>query len=451
MAEELVKRIPPHSIEAEQSVLGCCLYSPDAIITAAEYLRGEDFYQHSYGVMFDTLYEMNASGKATDIVSLQAELRKKDIPAEAYDIETLKGLVNGSYVTANIRSYATIVQEKSQLRRLIKTSEELTNAYYQDKEATSVLLDRTEKNIFDILQKRTDRGHQSISDITLATINKIEEAAKNGGGITGIRSGFTGLDHMLLGFHPSEYTLIAARPSMGKTAFALNIALHMATRENKKVALFELEMAREDLVLRLMAMEACINSKNLRSGELTDADWSDILHASQVIAASGLIIDDTPGISLSELRTKCKRFQLEEGLDCVIVDYIGLMSMETRRSDSLVQQIQELSKGLKSLARELKVPVIALSQLSRGPEQRTEHRPQMSDLRDSGSLEQDADVIMFIYRDEVYDKNTEKKNIAEIIISKQRNGETGTIELKWQPEFTKFYNLERPKPQNREE
>lgn len=444
MEEALVKKVLPHSIEAEQSVIGAMLYSQDAIITAMDYLTGEDFYQHSYGVIFDALTELYESGKATDIVTLQNALRSKDVAPEVYSLDALKDLLNSVFTAASIRSYASIVREKSQLRRMIRTMESLTESYYLGKEKAEVLLEKTEKQVFDLLEKRTDSPYEPIQKITVRAIDRIEEASKSSSGITGLETGFRELDQKLLGFHESELIIIAGRPSMGKTAFALNIAEHFAMRKNYVAAIFELEMSKEQLVTRMMAVESHVDSQKLRSGRLTDREWDDVVTASTEIASTKLIIDDTPGISVSELRTRCKKYKLEFGLDVVIIDYMQLMSGDrSGRAESRQQEVSEISRGLKSLARELKIPVVALSQLSRAAESRTDHRPMMSDLRESGSIEQDADVIMFLYRDEVYNKDTEEKDIAEIIVAKQRNGPIGTVRLKWLSNLTKFANLEK--------
>lgn len=448
MDEELVKRIPPHSLEAEQSVIGSMLYEPDVIPTALEYINGDDFYQYQYGVIFDTIAELYQANRGTDIVTLQNALKTKDIPPEAYSLETLKELLNSVFTSANIRSYAEIVREKSQLRKMIKTFETLTNQYYAGKTETETLMETTEQQVFNLLEKRGNNKIEPIDQVVLHAVEKIEEAQKAGGGITGLETGFVDLDNMLLGLHNSEFILIAGRPSMGKTAFALNIAEHFAVKKQYVTAFFELEMPREQLATRMIAMESAVDSQNLRSGKLTDANWDDIIAASSKIARSKLIIDDPSGLTISELRTRCRRYKLEYGIQAVIVDYMQLMSGSERAArEGRQNEMADISRQLKSMARELNVPVIALSQLSRGPENRTsDHRPVMSDLRDSGQIEQDADVIMFIYRDEVYNKDTEKKGIAEIIIAKQRNGPTGTVELAWIDRLTKFSNLERMTP-----
>ena len=443
MEEALVKRVLPHSIEAEQSVIGSMLYSQDAIAAAAEMLKGDDFYQHQYGVIFDTIMELYQAGKTADIVTLQDALKTKDVAPEVYGLDFLKDLLNSVFTAANIRSYAKIVAEKAQLRRMIKTMEGLSNDCYLEKENTDTLMEQTEKAIFDLLEKREDSKSEPIGDIVLRVIERIEEAAKNGGVVTGLETGFTDLDRMTAGLQPSDLILIAGRPSMGKTAFALNIADHFAVKKNYVTAVFELEMSREQLVNRILAMESHVDSSKLRTGQLTDLEWDDVVAGSSIIAGSKLIIDDTPGITVAELRSRCRKYKLEYGLQAVVIDYLQLMSGSGgRSSESRQQEISEISRALKALARELNVPVIALSQLSRACELRTDHRPMLSDLRESGAIEQDADVVMFIYRDEVYNADSPKKGISEIIVAKQRNGAIGTVELAWIANLTKFSNIE---------
>ncbi len=446
MDETFVKRVLPHSIEAEQSVIGSMLYSPEAIQTASEMLRGEDFYQHQYGVLFDTMMELYQGGRPTDIVTLQDALKTKDVAPEVYSLDFLKDLLNASFISANIRSYAQIVADKAMLRRTIRTLEEITNSCYLGKEKTSEIMSDTEKKIFDLLESReAGGGAETVDNTVLRVIERIEEAAKNGGAVTGIPTGFTDLDYRLSGLQRSDLILIAARPSMGKTALALNFVDNFAVKRDIPVAIFSLEMSREQLVNRLLAMESHVDSQKLRTGQLTDLEWDDIVAGSAMIAGSKIVIDDTPGISVNELRTRCRKYKLEYGIQVVMIDYLQLMSGSSR-SESRQQEISDISRALKAIARELNVPVIALSQLSRACEARSDHRPMLSDLRDSGAIEQDADVVMFIYRDEVYNPGTEAKDVAEIIVAKQRNGPIGTVKLAWIPGLTKFANLEFRKP-----
>ncbi|MBO7365007.1 MAG: replicative DNA helicase [Lachnospiraceae bacterium] len=450
MDEVLVKRILPHSLEAEQSVIGSMLYAQDAVGTAAELLRPEDFYQRQYGLLFETLLELYQAGKPTDIVTLQNALRGKDVPPEICSLDFLRDLLNTVFTSANIRTYAEIVAEKAVLRRMITTMEELVNECYMGKEEAEVLMNRVEKAIFDLLEKRKDSAYEPIQSVVLRVIDRIEEASRNGGAVTGLQTGFTELDRMTSGLQNSDLILIAGRPAMGKTAFALNIADHFTVKKGYTTALFELEMSREQLVTRMLAMESHVDSQKLRTGQLSNFEWDELIEGSAMLSGAKLIIDDTPGITPAELRSRCRKYKLEHGLQCVIIDYLQLMSGSGRGNENRQAEISEISRSLKGLARELNVPVIALSQLSRAPEQRQDHRPVLSDLRESGAIEQDADIVMFIYRDEVYNEDSPKKGVAEIIIAKQRNGPIGTVELGWQPNLTRFTNLEYARRNNEE-
>lgn len=440
MDEAVIKRILPHSTEAEQSVLGSMIMDADAIVTASELITGEDFYNKQYGVIFDTMVELQNSGGSVDIVTLQDKLKEKDVPPEVSSLEYVRDFITAVPTSANIKYYAEIVQKKSVLRKLIRTTEGISNTCYAGKEDVEDILEDTEKQIFDIVQRRNVGDYVPIQQVVMNALDMIERAAKNKGAITGVPTGFTDLDYSTAGFQPSDLILIAARPSMGKTAFALNIALHAALRCQKCVALFSLEMSKEQLVNRLFAMESKVNSQNLRTGNLSDKEWDKLMEGAIEVGKSKLIIDDTGSISISELRSKCRKFKLEHGLDMIMIDYLQLMT-GNGKTDSRQQEVSDISRSLKALARELNVPVVALSQLSRKVEERPDHRPMMSDLRESGAIEQDADVVMFIYRDDYYNKDTDKPNVAEIIIAKQRNGPVGTIELAWLPDYTQFKNL----------
>ena len=442
MEEALIKRVLPHSVEAEQSVIGSMIMDRDAIMTASEVITSEDFYQSQYGVLFDAMLELYNEGKPVDLVTLQERLREKDVPPEISSLEFAKDLLDAVPTSANVRHYATIVQEKSMLRKLIKVNEEIANTCYLAKERTEDILEETEKKIFDLLQYRSTGDFVPIKQVVLNALDKIEKASKNKGTVTGIPTGFIDLDYKTSGFQPSDLILIAARPSMGKTAFVLNVAQNMAFKEGKTVAIFSLEMSKEQLVNRLFSLESKVDSQALRTGNLTDEDWAKLIEGAAVVGKSNLIIDDTPGISIAELRSKCRKFKLEHNLGIIIIDYLQLMS-GGKRSESRQQEISEISRSLKAVARELNVPVVALSQLSRAVEQRPDHRPMLSDLRESGAIEQAADVVMFLYRDDYYNKDTDKKNIAEVIIAKQRNGPIGTVELVWLPNYTKFANMKK--------
>ncbi len=443
MEEALIRRIQPHSIEAEQSVVGAMLMDRDAIITAVEIIHADDFYDRRFGTVFEAMVELYTEGKPVDLVTLQERLREKKAPPEISGVEFLRELVAGVSISANARQYATIVYEKAMLRRLIKTSEGIADECYAAAEPLDAILEETEKRIFDLLKNRNGGDFTPIRQIVLDTLERIEKASRNKSAITGIPTGFTDLDQKLSGLQPSDLVLVAARPSMGKTAFVLNIAQHVVLRKDYTTAIFSLEMSKEQLVNRLFSMESRVDSMALRTGNLSDSDWEKLVESVGVIGNSKLIIDDTPGISVSELRSKCRKFKLEFGLDLVIIDYLQLMSGSRRNSDNRQQEISEISRSLKALAREVGAPVIALSQLSRAVESRNDKRPMLSDLRESGAIEQDADVVMFIYRDDYYNKDTENPNIAEIIIAKQRNGPTGTVNLVWLPDYTKFVNMEK--------
>ena len=440
MEEALIKRVLPHNLEAEQAVIGAMLMDKEAILTASETVTGADFYQLAYGVVFDAIVEIYSKGKPVDLITLQACLKEKDVPAEVSSLEFVKDLMTSTFTSANVKYYAEIVAEKAVLRRLIKLNEEIETMCYQGKEPTAAILETTEKKMFKLLQGQGGGDFVPIKQVVLNALEKIEAASKNAGNVTGIATGFVDLDYKTAGLQPSDLILVAARPSMGKTAFVLNIAQHVAFKLNKSVAIFSLEMSKEQLVNRLFALEAQVDAQSLRTGNLKEADWEKLIESAGTIGRSNLIIDDTSGISITELRSKCRKFKLEHGLDLIIIDYLQLMSGSSAKSESRQNEVAEISRALKGVARELNVPVIALSQLSRAVEQRQDHRPMLSDLRESGSIEQDADVVMFIYRDDYYNKDTELKNVAEINIAKQRNGSVGAINLTWLPQYTKFAN-----------
>ena len=443
MEEALVKRVLPHSVEAEQSVIGSMLMDRDAIIAASEIVVADDFYQRQYGIMFDTMVELFNEGKPVDLVTLQDRLKEKDVPPEVCSLDFVRDILATVPTSANVRSYATIVHEKAVLRRLIKINEEIANNCYSGKDSLEVILADTEKQIFNLLESRASGDFVPIRQVALNVLDKIEQATRSKSTVTGLPTGFIDLDYRMSGLQPSDLILIAARPSMGKTAFVLNITDYIAVRRQKTCLIFSLEMSKEQLVNRMLSMESNVDSQKLRTGTLTDADWDAVVEGIGTIGSSKLVIDDTPGISIMELRSKCRKVKLEHGLDLVMIDYLQLMSGSGKNGDNRQQEISEISRSLKAIARELSVPVIALSQLSRACETRTDHRPMLSDLRESGAIEQDADVVMFIYRDDYYNKDSENKGIAEIIIAKQRNGPIGTVNLVWLPQYTKFANMEK--------
>ncbi|GHU62498.1 replicative DNA helicase [Clostridia bacterium] len=443
MSEEfLIKRILPHSEEAERSVLGSMLLDQEALSVAAEMLMEEDFYQKQYGMLFSAAIQLYREGRAVDLVTLQDRMKEKDLPAELSSLEFIRELVLFVPTSANIKHYATIVYEKSMLRKLIHFSEEISNKCYLGKGTLEQVFEETEKGIFQLIQKQNSTSYVPIREIALDVIERIELAAKTKNHLTGLGTGFTDLDYRTSGLQPSDLILIAARPSMGKTAFVLNLVQHVALKQKRPVVIFSLEMSKEQLVNRLFAMEARVDAQSLRNGKLTEQDWDKLIDSAGDIGESQLIIDDTPGISIMELRSKCRKLKIEQDLALVIIDYLQLMSGRNSGKENRQQEISDISRSLKGLARELNVPVIALSQLSRAPETRQDHRPMLSDLRESGAIEQDADVVMFLYRDDYYNKDSEQKNIAEVIIAKQRNGPIGTVELLWMPNYTKFASLE---------
>ena len=442
MDDALIKRVLPHSVEAEQSVIGSMLMDREAIIAASEIITADDFYQHQYGVMFEAMVELFNENRPVDLITLQNRLKEKDVPPEVSSLDFVRDIITTVPTSANVKSYANIVREKAVLRRLIKVNEDIANTCYAGKEPLETILATTEKTVFDLLQSRNSGDFVPIRQVAMNVLEKIEEASKNQGTVTGIPTGFIDLDYKTSGLQPCDFILIAARPSMGKTAFVLNLVDHIAVKKGLPCMVFSLEMSKEQLVNRMLAMESNVDSQKLRTGTLSDSDWDAVVEGIGVIGNSKLIIDDTPGISIMELRSRCRKMKLEYGLNVVIIDYLQLMSGSGKGGgDNRQQEISEISRSLKALARELSAPVIALSQLSRACETRQDHRPMLSDLRESGAIEQDADVVMFLYRDDYYNKDTDMPNIAEVIIAKQRNGPIGTVNLVWRPEFTKFANM----------
>ena len=378
-----------------------------------------------------------------DLVTLQNRLKEKDVPPEVSSLEFVRDIITTVPTSANVKSYANIVREKAVLRRLIKVNEEIANDCYLGRESLEAILAETEKKIFDLLQSRHSGDFVPIRQIVLNVLENIEKASKTKETVTGIPTGFIDLDYKTSGFQPSDFILIAARPSMGKTAFVLNVVDYVTVRRGLPCMVFSLEMSKEQLVNRMLSMESNVDSQKLRTGTLTDSDWDAVVEGVGIIGGSRLIIDDTPGISITELRSKCRKAKLEHGISMVIIDYLQLMTASGKGSDSRQQEISEISRSLKALARELQAPVVALSQLSRACETRTDHRPMLSDLRESGAIEQDADVVMFLYRDDYYNKDSDMKDMAEVIIAKQRNGPIGTVNLVWMPQYTKFANATR--------
>lgn len=442
--EELIKKTPPHNKPAEQSVIGSMLLEPETILVATEILTAEDFYDKRYGLMFTAITELEKEGQPVDAVTVENKIREMDQSLGVIDIEVLREVITAVPTSVNVAHYAEIVYRNSIMRKLIKVTEEISLSCYTGGSSLDDVLQLTEKKIFDLLQKRHVSDATGIKQVIVSVIDSVVAASKSGGAVTGIPTGFYDLDYKMAGLQNSDLILIAARPSMGKTAFALNIAEYVAVKKNITTAIFSLEMSKEQLAKRILAMNSGVDSQKLRTGNLSDSDWSDIVDSARIIGDTNLVIDDTPGISVSELRSKCRKLKLEKNLGLVMIDYIQLMT-GSRQTESRQQEISEISRSLKALAREIDAPIIALSQLSRRVEQRDDKRPMLSDLRESGAIEQDADVVMFIYRDEYYNKDTETPGVTEIIIGKQRNGPIGTVELGWKSELTKFVNLERGK------
>jgi len=435
-----IKRIPPHSIEAEQSVLGSMLLDRDAIATASEILQDVDFYRPDHKAIFEAIVELYNKNDAVDLVTLKNKIEENGVLEQVGGLKYLSRLATSVPTSVHIKEYAKIVEEKAILRRLIKVSQNISDLGYEGQEDLDVIMNTAEKDVFSLMQNRRTEDFSHIKDILLDSFDKIEAISANQETVTGIATGFIDLDYKTSGLQPSDMVLIAARPSMGKTAFALNIVQHAALREQIPTAVFSLEMSKEQLVNRMLCVEAMVDAQKLRTGTLEKDDWVKIARAMGDLSEAPIYIDDTPGISMMDMRAKCRKLKLEKGLGLIAVDYIQLMS-GSGKNESRQQEISQISRDIKSLAREMQAPVIALSQLSRAPEARADHRPMLSDLRESGAIEQDADVVMFLYRDEYYHPDTEAKNQAELIIAKQRNGPTGTVNLAWLGQFTKFANL----------
>ena len=445
--EGVVKRIPPHSSEAERAVIAAMILDDTGrdIFTATEILKRSDFYEERYGLLFEAIVELYDEKKPADTVTIQEKLRQKGAPAEITNARFLADIADSLDYSGGIEHHAGIVRNKSILRSVIKVNSDIENDCYRGTRDTAEILEDTEKKIFDLVQTQGRSGITPIKDVVIEALHHIQEVAKADSKVTGIPSGFDDLDQLTAGFQKSDLILVAARPSMGKTALVLNIAQHACFKENRRCLFFSLEMSKEQLVNRLLAMESRVDSQNIRIGHLNDDDWRGIIESAGVIGMSSLAIDDTPAISIAEMRSKCRRHKLEHGLDMIIIDYLQLMSGSRggRSEVSRQQEISDISRGLKALARELQCPVLALSQLSRAVEQRPDHRPMLSDLRESGAIEQDADVVMFMYRDDYYNEDSDRKGIADIILAKQRNGSIGTVSLAWLSALTKFENLVR--------
>ncbi|SDM97861.1 replicative DNA helicase [Bacillus sp. OK048] len=442
MSDLYADRLPPQNIEAEQAVLGAIFLEPSSLTVASEILIPEDFYRASHQKIYNAMLKLNDEGKVVDLVTVTEDLAAAKLIEDTGGVSYLSELAQSVPTAANIEYYARIVEEKSLLRRLIRTATEIASDGYAREDEVEALLSEAEKNILAVAQRKNAGSFHSIKDVLVRTYDNIEEMHNRVGDITGIPTGFAELDRMTAGFQRNDLIIVGARPSVGKTAFALNIASNVAIKTDENVAIFSLEMGAEQLVMRMLCSEGNIDAQRLRTGSLTDDDWGKLTMAMGALSNSGIFIDDTPGVKISDIRSKCRRLKQEHGLGMILIDYLQLILGSGRSGENRQQEVSEISRSLKQLARELKVPVIALSQLSRGVEQRQDKRPMMSDIRESGSIEQDADIVAFLYRDDYYDKESENKNIIEIIIAKQRNGPTGTVSLAFVKEYNKFVNLE---------
>lgn len=436
-------KVPPHDLEAEQAIIGSMLTDRDAVISAIEILKEEDFYREDNKAIYTAILNLYNRAEPIDIITVKSELESMGKFEQVGGLEYLAELPEKVPTTANAMKYIKIVEEKSTLRRLIKTANEIIELGYSPTEDVEDIMEGAEKKIFNIMQEKNQKGYAPIKDVLVESFTKLEELYNRKQHITGVPSGFTELDYRTAGFHGSELILIAARPAMGKTAFALNIATNAAVKANVPVAVFSLEMSKEQLVNRILCSESMVDSNKVRTGKLEEDDWTKLAGAIGPLSEAEIFIDDTPGINITEIRAKCRKLKLEKNIGMVVIDYLQLIQGSNKRGGSREQEISEISRSLKILAKELDVPVIALSQLSRAAEQRADHRPMLSDLRESGAIEQDADIVMFLYRDDYYNPDTEKKNIAEVIIAKHRAGSTGTVELLWLGNYTKFVNIEK--------
>ncbi|MEF9991507.1 MAG: replicative DNA helicase [Paraclostridium sp.] len=439
---EDIGRIPPHSVESEQSILGSILLDKEAIITVTETIQPEDFYKEAHKIIYECMMKLNNKNEPIDLITLTEELKKQGHLDDIGGISYITSLSTIVPTTSNVKYYADIVKEKSVLRKLIKVSNDILNLGYDSSIKVEEILEKAEKQIFDISQEKSSEDFQSINSVLMDTYDMIEKLYTNKEDITGITTGFDDLNKKTNGLQRTDLILIAARPAMGKTAFSLNLVQNSALKGDASVAVFSLEMSKEQLVQRMLSAQSHVELKKIKNGSLDENDWPRIIDAMSVLSNANIYIDDTPGIKISELRSKCRKLKIEKGLDLILIDYLQLMEGDGG-NESRQQEISKISRSLKVIAKELNCPVVALSQLSRAPEQRSDHRPMLSDLRESGAIEQDADIVMFLYRDEYYHPDSDRKNIGEIIIAKNRHGETGSVELVWLGEIQKFANKAR--------
>lgn len=436
-------KIPPNDVESEQAVIGSMLTDKEAVSAAIEVLKPEDFYREDNRTIFEAILNLYGRSEPIDIITLKSELSSMGKYEAVGGLEYIAELPDKVPTTANVEQYIKIVEEKSVLRNLIKTANEIITLGYDQTQEVDGIIDGAEKKIFEVMQKKNQKGYTPIKDILVETFTELEQLYNQKQRITGIPTGFSDLDFRTSGLHNSDLILVAARPAMGKSAFALNIATNAAVRAKVPVAIFSLEMSKEQMTSRILCSEAMVDSNKVRTGKIDDEEWSKLAAASGELSEANIYIDDTPGISIMEIRAKCRKMKIEKNIGLVVIDYLQLVQGSGKRGGSREQEIAEISRSLKILAKEINVPVIALSQLSRAPEQRPDHRPMLSDLRESGSIEQDADIVMFLYRDDYYNEDSEKKNIAEVILAKHRAGSTGTVELLWLGNYTKFANIDK--------
>ncbi len=436
-------KIPPNDIEAEQAVIGSMLTDQEAVISAIERLKEDAFYREDNRLIYSAILNLYNKAEPIDIITLKSELQSMGVFEKVGGLEYIAELPEKVPTTANAQKYINIVEEKYVLRNLIKTANEIIDLGYEQTEDVENIMDDAEKKIFNLMQDRNQKGYSPLKDILIDSFAELEQLYNQKKHVTGVPSGFTDLDNRTAGFHNSDLILIAARPAMGKSAFSLNIATNAAMKANVPVAIFSLEMSKEQMTNRILASEAMVDSNKIRSGKLDDSDWAKVAETLGPLSEAPIYIDDTPGISIMEIRAKCRKLKLEKNIGLVVIDYLQLVAGTGKRNGSREQEISEISRSLKILAKEINVPVIALSQLSRAPEQRPDHRPMLADLRESGAIEQDADIVMFLYRDDYYNENSEKKNVAEVILAKHRSGSTGTVELMWLGNYTKFANIEK--------
>lgn len=443
MSELFADRTPPHNIEAEQAVIGSIFLEKEALITVSEILTPQDFYHTSHQKIYEIMLSLGETGEPVDLITVTAALKDRKWLDEVGGVQYLSDLASFVPTAANVEYYAQIVSEKATLRRLIRTATEIATSGYRGLEPVEAIISDAERSILEISQKNQRGGFVKISDVLVETYNRLDQLSRNRGEVTGVPSGYHDLDRMTSGFQKSDLIIVAARPSVGKTAFGLNVAQNVAVRAKKPVAIFSLEMSASQLVARMLCAESNVDANKFRSGRLDEEDWEKIIMGMGTLSEAPIYIDDTPGITISEIRSKLRRLNAElNGLGMVMIDYLQLITGRSRGgSENRQQEISEISRSLKGLARELNVPVIALSQLSRAVEQRQDKRPMLSDIRESGSIEQDADIVAFLYRDDYYNPETEEKNIIEIIIAKQRNGPTGKVKLAFLKEYNKFVNI----------